>query len=498
MKSGTVIGIGILALVITSVTIYQYSFYNNSTQTNSEEVRAQLELQFGSLVEFELDQQTEDISGIRIDAQCLESDATFELLGTLSKLRSLSLRHGRFKDDDLRPLSQLKQLTSVELQSLNFNGNGLQHLKQSKGIKSLKLSNNPVWSPKESIWLQEFPLLEHLELAFTDADDSTLAALTGHTELKTLVLDQTAVSSQGMEQLPNHPQLSHLSLRGCNLGKQNDDVFKEFITETPLILNLSKSTISDAALAHLKKLPLVQLDLSQTNVSDVGLQYLAGHEFLQQLDLSFTRCADQGLFETLPTLPLELLSLRGLQLSERVLQTLGNCDSLETLSLADTNVADSWLSELSNAMALEHLILYNTQVKGHELSSLAVLPGLSYLDLSNCPVDADGIRQLKSLTSLTSLELIGVPLNQQAIDHLVKIPLSHLNLSNSPIDGNDLRSLSAMQELKGLIIRNCSVTRFEFEMFQTRNTNCVIYWQEYGFDSTYAKPEAMQAMKIGR
>ena len=498
MKSGTVIGIVILALVITSVTTYQISSNKNSTPTNSEEVRQQLELQFGSLVEFEFDEQTENISGIHIDAQCLESDATFELLGTLTKLRTLSLRHGRFKDEDLRPLSQLKQLTSVELQSLNFNGSGLQHLKQSKGIKSLKLSNNPSWNPKESIWLQELPLLEHLELAFTEADDSTLSSLAGHTELKTLILDQTAVSSQVMEQLSNHPQLSHLSLRGCNLGKQPSDAFKKFITETPLILNLSKSNISDSTLAHLKKLPLVQLDLSQTNVSDVGLRHLAGHQFLQQLDLSFTQCADLGLLETLPTLPLELLSLRGLHLSERVLQSLGNCDSLETLSLADTNITDSWLSELSNVKALEHLILYNTQVKGHELKSLAVLPGLSYLDLSNCPVDADGIEQLKSLTALTSLELIGVPLNQQAMDHLVKVPLSHLNLSNSPIDGNDLKSLSAMPELKGLIIRNCSVTRFEFEMFQTRNTNCVIYWQEYGFDSTYAKPEAMQAMTIGR
>ena len=497
MKSGTVIGIVVLTLVITSVTTYQFSLYKGSAQSVSEEIRQQLELQFGALVEIEFDDQTEAISGIKIDAQCLDSDSTFKLLGQISELRSLSLRHGQFKDDDLRPLAKLKRLTSVELQSLNFSGNGLQHLKQSKGITSLKLSNNPAWIPKESVWLQELPLLEHLELAFTDADDSTLSALAGHTKLKTLILDQTAVSSRGIEQLAIHPQLSHLSLGGCDLGRQNNDEFSEFITEPPLILNLSKSNIADTTLAHLKELPLVQLDLSHTNVSDVGLRHLAHHPFLHQLDLSFTRCSDQGLIDTLSTLPLSLLSLRGLQVSEQVVQTLGSCDSLETLSLANTNITDSWLSELSNAKSLEHLVLYNTQIKGHDLSSLAVLPGLSYLDLSNCPVDANGIEQLKSLNALTSLELIGAQLSQQAMEYLAQLPVSHLNLSNSSIDGNALKSLSAMPELKGLIIRNCSVTSYEFEMFQTRNTNCVIYWQEYGFDSTYAKPEAMQALKVG-
>ena len=141
-------------------------------------------------------------------------------------------------------------------------------------------------------------------------------------------------------------------------------------------------------------------------------------------------------------------------------------------------------------------MLYSTPLTGSHLQSLAPLDELAYLDLSNCPLSTNGIEQLQRLSALTSLELIGGNLSDQAIRSLASTKVTHLNLSNSSIDGTDLKVLATMPELKEIIIRNCAITRNDFEMFQSRNTNCVIYWQEYGLDSTYAKPEAMKAMTV--
>ncbi|MBA61328.1 MAG: hypothetical protein CMJ76_03090 [Planctomycetaceae bacterium] len=496
MKSGTILVIVILTVVITIMTTLRFCGTTNTPNSVEQHVQQKLERQFGSLVQLEWDRRKSGITSVSIDAQCLDSVDTFTLLGQLTTLRKLSVRHGHFKDSDLRPLANLKKLTSVELQSLNFDGSGLAHLTGSRGITTLKLNNNPAWNPDESKWLQELPLLKEIQLAYTNSTDVTLNALANHTELQTLILDHTAVSFMGIKALANNDQLIHLSLRGCELGRQQENALGQLSTQFPLTLDLSRSNISDKSVKSLKSLHIVQLNLSETDITDTGLKYLADHPHCEQLDLSFTACSSDGLSEILGTLPLSELNLQGLELSERVLQTLGNCESLITLSLAETNITDQWLTALQQATALEHLILYNTQLTGNKLESLASLVGLSYLDLSNCPLDSAAIAQLHSLSALSSLGLMGCRLNDEAIKDLADTDITHLNLSNSSLDASNLKVLAAMSDLKEIIVRNCSITRNDFEMFQSRNTNCVIYWQEYGLDSTYAKPEAMKAMTI--
>ncbi|MEC9095341.1 MAG: hypothetical protein VX776_01845, partial [Planctomycetota bacterium] len=480
MRPGTVAVVVFLTVVMTIITTLQFSAPTNTPNSLQRYAQLQLELQFGPLIQFQWNAEESDILGVNIDAQCLDSLSTFQLLGQLKNLQTISLRHGLFSDSDLRPLASLTKLRSVELQSLNFKGSGLAHLTQSKGITTLKLNNNPIWNATESKWLQEFPLLEEIQLAYTNSTDATLATLAHHTELQTVVLDHTAVSSTGIKSLANHNRLIYLSLRGCDLGEQAERTFHEFRTRLPLTLDLSKSSISDKTLESLTSLNIVQLNLSETTVSDRGLEALSGNHHCQQLDLSFTACTSDGLSKTLGTLPLQTLSLRGLELNESVLKTLGHCKALSALSLADTNITDRWLPALQQATALEHLVLYSTPLTGSNLQSLAPLDELSYLDLSNCPLSTNGVEQLQRLSALTSLELIGGNLSDQAIRSLVSTKVTHLNLSNSSIDGTDLKVLATMPELKEIIIRNCSITRNDFEMFQSRNTNCVIYWQEYG------------------
>ena len=183
-----------------------------------------------------------------------------------------------------------------------------------------------------------------------------------------------------------------------------------------------------------------------------------------------------------------------MSLNAEVLQSISNIETLTTLNLAESNLQDDWLPALNNCTALEHLILYRTNLSGEHLSKLAMPSGLSYLDLSHCPVTTWGIETLQSLHALTSLQLIGVQLESEGFQKLAQLPITHLNLSSSSLNRSNLEQLSSMANLREIIVRNCDIRYQDFEMFQTRNINCVIYWQAYGLDSAYAVPEAMKVM----
>lgn len=480
-----------LSVVLTAFTTLQFATISRMHRSDHEIVQQELDSQFGNLVAFEWDEQSNQILGVYIDAQCLDSRSTFETLSKLKDLRVLSIRHGQFQDTDLEPLSSLSKLTSVELQSLHFTGAGLEHLTGSKGITSLKLNNNPAWIAEESKRLEELPLLEEIQLACTATTDESIKAFTNHHSLHTLVLDNTHVTFAGLKFISKNSNLQHLSLRNCLLGSLHRDALAQLTTKLPFSLNLADSDVTDESLINIKSLNVVHLNLSGTQISDQGLIYLSGHEHCQNLDLSYTQCSSNGLTDMVTSLPLQSLILRGTKLSEDALEAFGQCTQLTLLNLANTNVQDQWLSALSNAKELEYLILYRTDVTGITLGDLT---NLSYLDLSFCPVDSKTIEQLNLLTNLASLQLMGINISHEAVKYFTTTNITHLNLSSSSLTNRDLRTLSTMPALKELFVRNCDINANDFEMFQSRNTNCVIYWQAYGRDSTYAKPEAMRAM----
>ena len=88
-------------------------------------------------------------------------------------------------------------------------------------------------------------------------------------------------------------------------------------------VDLSNSQVTDAGLEYLRGLPqLTELNLSGTQVSDAGLEYLKGLRYLERLYLNGTRVSDVGL-EYLKRLP-----------------------ELKCLGLGDTRVSDGGLKNL--------------------------------------------------------------------------------------------------------------------------------------------------------
>lgn len=494
MKTPAFLATLLVTIFVTALATLQFTSISSLPTEKLSKAGQGLKERFGVLVKIDLDEQTGQIVSVELDAQCLETEETFELLSELSDLKRLSVRHGQFNDSDLEPLQRLNKLESVELQSLNLSGSGLRYLTHCKGIKSLKLSNNPAWDPRHSGHLKQFPLLRELHLAYTSTSDDTIKELAEHRELQTINLANTRISWDGVQYLKLNDQLRYLSLEGCELGHQYQDALSKLTTSYPLILNLADSSVTDEALRGIHDLHIVDLNLRGTDMTDKGLEHFSEHSHCQHLDLSFTQCSSVSLAQVLPTLSLQSLSLRGLKLSQSVLNAIGRCPQLVTLNLANSNVQDLWLAELHQAQHLEHLILYQTPVTGSTLALLSTLDELSYLDLSDCPVSSQAMKHLQQLPALSSLHLMGSDLTDEGYEHLANTAVTHLNLSNSTLNRRHLKRLAAMSELKELAIRHCDISLQDFEMFQSRNINCVIYWQAYGQDSVYAKPDAMKAL----
>ena len=129
------------------------------------------------------------------------------------------------------------------------------------------------------------------------------------------------------------------------------------------VLFLTESQITDAGLEHLKGMTkLGLLCLSDTQVTDAGLTNIEGLTNLYNLNLSSTEITDAGL-KHLKGLPnLEVLHLMHTATTDAGLEHLRGLTSLEVLDLSGTQVTDAGLKHLKGLTNLIELNIYYTQV----------------------------------------------------------------------------------------------------------------------------------------
>ncbi|QDU43563.1 Internalin-A precursor [Symmachiella dynata] len=133
---------------------------------------------------------------------------------------------------------------------------------------------------------------------------------------------------------------------------------------------------------HLKPFERVwQVDLHDTQISDVGLESLRGITSLVTLRLENTQISDAS-----------LENLRGLT-------------NLENLALTNTQVSDAGLEHLRGLTNLQHLSLTNNHVSDAGLEHLRELTKLSGLKLERAQVSDSGLEHLHGLTNLETLNL---------------------------------------------------------------------------------------------
>jgi len=215
----------------------------------------------------------------------------------------------------------------------------------------------------------------------------------------------------GLVRLHNNlQQLEKLHLSNCR--NINDAVVQELLTtsgSTLRILDLSRTNISDAALAGVMLPKLEHLDLSDCrNLTDTVVQELL-----------------TAIGSTLRILGLGRTNISGAALAGVMLPKLKHLDLSYCSNLTDTGVQELLITSGST---LTWLALRWTDISDAALAGV-MLPKLEHLDLSNCSNLADtGVQELltTSGSTLTWLDLGGTNISDAALAGVRLPKLEHL------------------------------------------------------------------------
>ena len=153
--------------------------------------------------------------------------------------------------------------------------------------------------------------------------------------------------------------------------------------------------VSDRGLENLRfARQLMELNLSNTIVTNDGIARCGKLWRLQSLKLEGTRCTGAGL-QQLQLGQLKSLGLANTATMDHDLACLASATELEVLELAHTRVTDNALRSIASLSRLWRLDLDGTQITDRALQLIANLPSLQTLNISQTAVTAAATARLR-------------------------------------------------------------------------------------------------------
>jgi|GEM_PF-4659772 len=258
-------------------------------------------------------------------------------------------------------IETLRQIASVSFET-NENGNIVQLSATGPDVGDAELAG-----------ISKLSRLQKLTLNESRVTNESLKVIGELTDLKTLLLEKTAITAEGLESLTSLKSLEHVSLAGCSLG-------------------------DDGAAAIGRMTSLLFLDLRQSDISDAGLRSLTGLNRLQRLYLNGTNVSGEGLSEWGSHPSLQLLNLSGVGLTKDTIRNLAGFPELGQLYLDGVSIDDEFLSTLVDTVVTS-------------------LPKLEFLSLADTNISDSSVEMMKRLSTakeLFNVSLTGTPLSLEA------------------------------------------------------------------------------------
>ena len=215
------------------------------------------------------------------------------------------------------------------------------------------------------------------------------------------------------------------------------------------VLDLSNSSVTEDGLQVLPQLQnLTVLDLQSTKITDTQLETLGPLAHLTQLDLSSTGITGTGLHHLRGLRNLRKLDLRDTKITDAAIQELGTLMSLTSLNLSSTQITGAGLRALRGLQSLD---LSSTRLSKAGLRECGSLENLRELKLSQTDLTDDGVAELRGLKHLVTLDLSVNPITDRALHELGPLErLTSLNLSATAITDGGLKALRRLKDLTEL------------------------------------------------
>ncbi len=241
------------------------------------------------------------------------------VVGAITKLSLLHLSNLPITNEGIEHLSNLSNLETLTLEHVNVSDAGIKSLKTGPPLRSLNLSGtrirgdalpaicNPTLEYLHlSDALIDDEVLIHLELAKglgelyldgTNITDDGLAHLARLSSLNSLHLGRTKITGSGLRHLAALPNLIDLDLSDTNLSRDGLELLTKLLVPPPAgssYLALHGTSLDDSTMDVIARLPVTQLFLSRTKITDTGLAELKNMPNLQNIDLTDTAVTPAG------------------------------------------------------------------------------------------------------------------------------------------------------------------------------------------------------------
>jgi len=177
-----------------------------------------------------------------------------------------------------------------------------------------------------------------------------------------------------------------------------------------------------------------KLDLRKAKSDNALLAQIAVLKELRALDLSYANIDDDGV-RRIAHLPLRELWLQGTHITDASAAAISQMKTLDFLQLNATPLTDQFLEHLETLPALDKLGLRGTKVTGAGLRFLSRHPALREVDVYWTSVDDAGVQSLADCQALTFVGLSMTKITNKAFESLEKLPnLTGVDLTaNRPI-----------------------------------------------------------------
>ena len=352
-------------------------------------------------------------------------------------------------------------------------------------LKKLYVETSERISAAGMAHIAEMPALQSLTFYSIKLPDEALAPIGRMKSLRELSLTECQISDAGLADLRDLHDLKVLKLGGNRITDQGLENIADFTELVDLDISNtswvdSKMQVTDAGLAHLKKLTKLRgLDISTLAITDEGFGTLDSLRELRRLDLAGTQITSAGLRHLANFPQLQALHLGGAWIRNEGMRHVGQCTNLSDLSLIFTRVDDDGLKHLGSLRKLERLSIGSSQITGAGLASVATLMNLRHLELRSSQLEDEGMKQIASIGSLRRLDLsgggpgvhIGGRITGAGMAHLKKMKgLETLWLANLEVSWIDLKDLKWLKELDFMMVSMSAddVRRLQRELPDTR------------------------------
>lgn len=401
----------------------------------------------------------------------------------------IALRERPVRGDVLAELGALPALRYVDLSGASLDAAAVARLAMEDRLLGLYLAHTGLDDATLAGVLARHPAIEVLDLDGTDAGERTAAEAARLPRLRTLTmadtrlverdgvvlaratalqvvdLSRTAVGPATAQRLAERPLTElylartrvaagarHLAPLAATLTRldlsdqdvEDDDVAWLAAAGGLIELNLGGTKVGDATARIIAALPLVrELDLAESRIGPGGARALAALGGLERIDLAATRADDAAVAALLALPALRVLRLDDTAVGDRAFAA-ARPPSLRELYLARTKITDRALAVLDHTPGLIALGVRRTRITDASIARIARLTALHTLDVGELDVSADRLADLAPLVALERLYLDKTRSGDATIAAIARARLRVLHAADTMVSDASLDALAAM------------------------------------------------------